>query len=127
VAGQGAARVALTQWTGLFVDFLVTKPVLAAVLQSDDPMHSYFLDRLLPVRTQSLDAAAKSGEICPGQDSYEFLRGVASFCQAPETIPATTHAGRSGSSSRDYACRADSRPGPGRHGQAAFIPSGWAS
>ena len=87
MAGQGAARVALTQWTGLFVDFLVTKPVLAAVLQSDDPMHSYFLDRLLPVRTQSLDAAAKSGEICPGQDSYEFLRGVASLCAGAGNDP----------------------------------------
>ena len=40
---------ALTAWIDLFVDFLITKHGLAAVLQSDDscfdPLHTYFLDR----------------------------------------------------------------------------------
>ena len=91
LADSATPHAALMQWTGLFVDFLVTKLGLAAVLQSDDPcydpMHSYFLDRLLPVCTQLLDAAAKSGEICAGQDAYEFLRGVASLCAGAGNDP----------------------------------------
>src|SRR3954470_20046668 len=55
---------ALRQWIQLFVDFLVTKHGLAAVLQSDNAgfqtLHTYFLDRLLGVCTQLLDAAAES-------------------------------------------------------------------
>jgi hypothetical protein len=39
------------------------------------------------VCTQLLDAAAKSGEICPGQDAYEFLRGVASLCAGAGNDP----------------------------------------
>ncbi|MFJ2646269.1 TetR/AcrR family transcriptional regulator [Streptomyces sp. NPDC087420] len=77
-------HAALGLWIDLFVDFLVTKLGLAAVLQSDDPcfdpLHSYFLDRLVPVCAQLLDAAVDSGEIRPGQDVYELLRGVASLC-----------------------------------------------
>ncbi|MDI5982796.1 TetR family transcriptional regulator, partial [Amycolatopsis magusensis] len=50
-------------WIDLFVDFLVTKHGLAGVLQSDqagfDTLHAYFLDRLVPVCTQLLDAAAE--------------------------------------------------------------------
>ena len=42
-------HAALAQWINLFVDFLVTKHGLAAVLHSDDPgfeaLHTYFLDR----------------------------------------------------------------------------------
>jgi hypothetical protein len=68
----------------LFVDFVVTKQGLAAVLQSDDPcfdpLHSYFLERLVPVCTQLLDAAAASGEIQPGQDAHELMRGVGGLC-----------------------------------------------
>ncbi|WP_030559382.1 TetR/AcrR family transcriptional regulator [Streptomyces aureocirculatus] len=75
---------ALARWIDLFVDFVVTKHGLAAVLQSDDPcfdpLHTYFLDRLLPVCTRLLDAAAAAGEIRSGQDAYELLRGVASLC-----------------------------------------------
>ncbi|MFJ2956449.1 TetR/AcrR family transcriptional regulator [Streptomyces sp. NBC_00669] len=77
-------HAALGRWIDLFVDFLVTKLGLAAVLQSDDPcfdpLHAYFLDRLLPVCTEMLDAAAAAGEIRPDVDSYELLRGVASLC-----------------------------------------------
>jgi len=77
-------HAALTRWIDQFVDFLVTKHGLAAVLQSDDPcfdpLHAYFLDRLVPVCTQLLDAAAESGEIRAGQDAYEFMRGVGGLC-----------------------------------------------
>ncbi|MER6689956.1 TetR/AcrR family transcriptional regulator [Streptomyces minutiscleroticus] len=75
---------ALGQWIDLFVDFLVTKHGLAAVLQSDnagfETLHAYFLDRLLPVCTDLLDAAADAGEIRSGMESYAFLRGVGNLC-----------------------------------------------
>jgi len=75
---------ALAQWIDVFVDFVITKQGLAAVLQSDDPcfdpLHSYFLDRLVPVCTRLLDAAAASGEINAGQDTYELMRGVGGLC-----------------------------------------------
>ncbi|AQW49782.1 TetR/AcrR family transcriptional regulator [Streptomyces violaceusniger] len=84
-------HAALGRWIDLFVDFLVTKHGLAAVLQSDDPcfdpLHSYFLDRLLPVCTQLLDAAADAGEIRTGQDAYELMRGVGSLCAGAGTDP----------------------------------------
>lgn len=71
---------ALARWIDAFVDFLVTKHGLAAVLQSGDPcfdpLHAYFLDRLEPVCQQLLDAAAAAGEIRPGVDPYELMRGV---------------------------------------------------
>lgn len=77
-------HAALGRWIDTFVDFLATKLGLAAVLQSDDPcfdpLHSYFLDRLLPVCAQLLDAAADSGEIRADLDAYELMRGVASLC-----------------------------------------------
>ena len=63
---------ALAQWIDLFVDFLVTKHGLAAALQSDnagfETLHAYFLDRLVPVCAQLLDAAAAAGEIRPDVD-----------------------------------------------------------
>src|ERR1700757_2910769 len=46
---------------------LVTKHGLAEVLRSDDAafrtLHAYFIDRLVPVAEQLLDAAAAAGEI----------------------------------------------------------------
>lgn len=78
---------ALGRWIDLFVDFLVTKFGLAAVLQSDDscfdPLHSYFLERLVPVCAQLLDAAAASGEIRSDLDALELLRGVGGLCAGP--------------------------------------------
>lgn len=75
---------ALGQWIDRFVGFVITKQGLAAVLQSDDPcfdpLHSYFLERLVPVCTRLLDAAAEAGEIRPGQDAYELMRGVGGLC-----------------------------------------------
>ena len=68
----------------LFVDFLVTKHGLANALQSDssgfDALHAYFLDRLVPVCTQLLDAAVSAGEIRPGTHAYELMRGIGNLC-----------------------------------------------
>ncbi|MEU0782742.1 TetR/AcrR family transcriptional regulator [Streptomyces sp. NPDC006173] len=84
LAGGTSPHAALAQWIDLFVDFLVTKHGLAAVLQPDntafDGLHTYFLDRLLPVCTQLLDAAAESGEIRPDVKAYELMRGVGNLC-----------------------------------------------
>ncbi|WP_438303465.1 TetR/AcrR family transcriptional regulator [Streptomyces sp. HUAS TT11] len=79
---------ALGRWISLFVDFLVTKHGLAAVLRSDDAgfdaLHAYFLDRLVPVCTHLLDAAAGAGEIRSDLKAYEFMRGVGNLCIGAE-------------------------------------------
>ncbi|MFI0780042.1 TetR/AcrR family transcriptional regulator [Streptomyces sp. NPDC021212] len=84
LASSPTPHAALGQWINLFVDFLVTKHGLAAVLQSDssgfDTLHAYFLDRLLPVCTQLLDAAVESGEIRSGLTALELMRGVGNLC-----------------------------------------------
>jgi AcrR family transcriptional regulator len=76
--------VALARWIDLFVDFLVTKHGLASVLQSDDPcfdpLHAYFLERLVPVCTQLLHAAIDAGEILQTIEPRELMRGVGSLC-----------------------------------------------
>jgi AcrR family transcriptional regulator len=83
-ASSATPYAALGRWIDLFVDFVVTKQGLAAVLQSDDPcfdpLHSYFLDRLVPVCAELLDAAAESGEIRSGLDAYELMRGIGGLC-----------------------------------------------
>ena len=84
-------HAALVRWINLFVDFLVTKHGLAAALQSDDAafetLHAYFLDRLVPVCAQLLDAAATAGEIRSGMDAYELMRGVGSLCIGADNNP----------------------------------------
>ncbi|UNT01270.1 TetR/AcrR family transcriptional regulator [Streptomyces tubbatahanensis] len=82
---------ALHRWTDLFVDLLVTKHGLAQALQSDSsrfaPLHAYFLDRLLPVATQLLDAAAEADEIQPGTHPYALLRGIGNLCIGHDDDP----------------------------------------
>ncbi|GGS34344.1 TetR/AcrR family transcriptional regulator [Streptomyces nojiriensis] len=82
---------ALRQWIGLFVDFLVTKHGLADALQSDSDrfaaLHAYFLDRLLPVCAQLLDAAVEAGEIRPGTQPYELMRGIGNLCIGRDNDP----------------------------------------
>ncbi|MEU5339477.1 TetR/AcrR family transcriptional regulator [Streptomyces sp. NPDC020766] len=84
LASSPTPHAALGQWVDLFVDFLVTKHGLAAALQTDnagfETLHSYFLDRLVPVCTQLLDAAAASGEIRTDLTAYQLMRGVGNLC-----------------------------------------------
>lgn len=91
LAGGARPHAALARWIDLFVDFLVTKHGLAAALQSDDAafatLHAHFLDRLVPVCADLLSAAAAAGEIAPGQDPYELLRGVGNLCAGAEDDP----------------------------------------
>jgi AcrR family transcriptional regulator len=84
LAASATPYDALRQWVSQFVDFLVTKRGLATVLQSDDacfdPLHAYFLDRLVPVCTRLLEAAAHSGEIRSDLDAYSLMRGIGGLC-----------------------------------------------
>jgi AcrR family transcriptional regulator len=84
LATSATAHAALTQWINLFVDFLVTKHGLAAVLRSDsagfETLHAYFLDRLMPVCAQLLDAAAAAGEIRSDVRAFELMFGVGNLC-----------------------------------------------
>ncbi|WP_031464395.1 TetR/AcrR family transcriptional regulator [Sciscionella sediminilitoris] len=88
LADMASPHAALAQWTDLFVDFLVAKHGLAAVLQSGDPgfeaLHAYFLDRLLPVCGRLLEAAAAAGEIRPDLEPYELMRGIGNLCIGAE-------------------------------------------
>ncbi|GAB2862738.1 TetR/AcrR family transcriptional regulator [Actinocorallia aurea] len=91
LAGGATPHAALGRWLDLFVDFLVTKHGLAAVLQSDaagfEALHAYFLDRLLPVCADLLRAAVEAGEIRPGIDAYSLMRGVGNLCIGVENDP----------------------------------------
>ncbi|MEV0032040.1 TetR/AcrR family transcriptional regulator [Nocardia sp. NPDC050793] len=91
LATSPTPHAALERWVSLFVDFLVTKHGLAAALQTDsagfETLHAYFLDRLLPVCTQLLDAAAATGEIRPGTDAYQLMRGIGNLCIGAESDP----------------------------------------
>ena len=84
LAESDSPETALRAWLALFVDFLVTKHGLASVLRSDDPgfqsLHAHFLDRLLPVCSELLDAAVASGEIRPGLDPFALMYGVGNLC-----------------------------------------------
>jgi len=84
LAGTDSPLTALAAWIDLFVDFLVTKHGLAEALQSDDaalgPLHAYFLDRLVPVCAQLLQAATAAGEVRPDVEALELMRGVGNLC-----------------------------------------------
>jgi AcrR family transcriptional regulator len=88
LAESATPHAALARWIDLFADFLVTKHGLAGALQSDDgafqTLHAYFLDRLVPVCTDLLDAAVAAGEISPGLDGFQLLRGVGNLCIGAE-------------------------------------------
>jgi AcrR family transcriptional regulator len=91
LANSPTPHAALGRWVDLFVDFLVTKHGLAAALQTDnagfEALHAYFLESLLPVCTQLLDAAAASGEIRSDLNAYQLLRGVGNLCMGAESDP----------------------------------------
>lgn len=84
LSASGSPYEALTRWVDLFVDFLVTKRGLAKALQSDaaafHTLHAWFLDRLVPVATRLVDAAAAAGEIRPDVQAHELMRGIGNLC-----------------------------------------------
>ncbi|WP_405584402.1 TetR/AcrR family transcriptional regulator [Streptomyces sp. NBC_01092] len=91
LAAEPSPHTALARWIDQFVDFLVTKHGLAAAMQSDsagfETLHSYFLDRLVPVCTELLDAAVAAGEIRSGLTAYQLMRGVGNLCVGAESDP----------------------------------------
>jgi AcrR family transcriptional regulator len=91
LATAGSPFDALGRWIDLFVDFLVTKHGLADALQSDSSgfaaLHTYFLERLEPVCAELLHAAVEAGDIRPGVQPYELMRGVGNLCVGRHTDP----------------------------------------
>jgi len=91
LAAGATPHAALAAWINLFVDFLVTKHGLAEALRSDnaafETLHAYFLDRLVPVCAQLLEAATAAGEIHPGTDAFELMLGVGNLCIGAENNP----------------------------------------
>ncbi|MGW5558563.1 TetR/AcrR family transcriptional regulator [Micromonospora sp. NPDC003944] len=91
LANAASPLDALRQWVDQFTDFLVTKHGLANALQSDasgfDALHTCFVDRLVPVCGQLLDAAVDSGEITPGTSPYELMRGIGNLCIGRDNDP----------------------------------------
>jgi AcrR family transcriptional regulator len=88
---SNSPHAALTDWINHFVDFLITKRGLAGALQSDsaafETLHTYFLDRLVPVCAQLLEAAAAAAEIAPDVDAYGLMRCVGNICIGADTDP----------------------------------------
>lgn len=88
---NSSALVALAKWVDIFVDFLVTKHGLAGAMQSQsatfETLHAYFIDRLVPVCSQLLDAAAAAGEIVPDVDAYGLMRGIGNLCIGADADP----------------------------------------
>lgn len=84
MAQHASPYSALRAWIDLFVDFLTTKHGLAAVLQTDNDefraLHSYFLERLVPVCAALLEAAGEAGEVQPDVEASALMRGVGSLC-----------------------------------------------
>ncbi|MER6395531.1 helix-turn-helix domain-containing protein [Kitasatospora sp. NPDC001603] len=91
LASSPSPHAALARWAGLFVDFLVTKHGLAAAMQTDsagfETLHAYFLDRLLPVCTLLLDAAAAAGETDSDLTAYQLMRGIGNLCIGADSDP----------------------------------------
>jgi AcrR family transcriptional regulator len=91
LAGGGSPHAALRQWADVFVDFLVTKHGLAAALRSDnarfETLHAYFLDHLVPVCAQLLEAAAAAEEIPADIEPFGLLYAIGNLCAGANDDP----------------------------------------
>lgn len=69
---------ALVSWVDEFVDFLVTKHGLADALRNDNAawqaLHSYFVERLVPVCDSLLAAVSSKG--AAAVSGYSLMRGI---------------------------------------------------
>ncbi|MBM9468789.1 TetR/AcrR family transcriptional regulator [Nakamurella leprariae] len=84
LAHADSPHQALSRWIDLFVDFLTTKHGLAAALQSDraqfETLHAWFLDRLVPVCAELLQACVQAGQVRDDIEALELMRGVGNLC-----------------------------------------------
>lgn len=84
LASSASAYVALISWIDRFLDFLVTKHGLAAALRSDqtrfEALHASFLDQLVPVCADLLDAAAREHEVIEDVRALELMRAIGNLC-----------------------------------------------
>jgi AcrR family transcriptional regulator len=82
---------ALAEWIDLFIDFLVTKHGLASAMRSDSAalqaLHAFFLDRLVPVSAELVEAAAAAGEIVPDVKAYSLMRAIGNLCIGADNDP----------------------------------------
>ncbi|WP_067510238.1 TetR/AcrR family transcriptional regulator [Actinoplanes sp. TFC3] len=80
LAAAPSPFAAVLSWIHLFVDFLGTKHGLARVWQGDadgfTALHLLFIDRLVPVLTDLLDAARKAEEVVAPITAYQLIRAV---------------------------------------------------
>jgi AcrR family transcriptional regulator len=84
---------ALDQWLHRYTAFVATKRGLATALHSGDPafdaLPGYFWERLGPVLSDLLDAAASAGEIRADVSAKDLLTAISLLCHpAPDTGPA---------------------------------------
>jgi AcrR family transcriptional regulator len=88
---KASAVDALMAWVDQFIDFLVTKHGLASAMRSDSAalqtLHSFFLERLVPVCAEILEAAAAAGEIIPDVNAYSLMRAVGNLCIGADSDP----------------------------------------
>ena len=81
--GSLPAAEALHQWMRLFVDYIATKKVMVSALDSivDGTSELYDCSRTQITAAISLlvDGAARAGDIRPGVDPNDVLRGLAGF------------------------------------------------
>lgn len=85
LAEESSPIVALARWIDDFVDFLVTKHGLAGALgdagQNASSLHTFFLERLLPVCEELLAAGVAAGEVRRADiGAYDLLRSIGNIC-----------------------------------------------
>jgi AcrR family transcriptional regulator len=90
-ATSSSPQVALELWVDLFVDFLVTKHGMAGALRHDDTgpdaLHTYFVNRLVPVCDALLEAAIPQQRDGHRISAYALMRGVGNLCIGDEDDP----------------------------------------
>ncbi|MYX25121.1 TetR family transcriptional regulator [Streptomyces sp. SID8381] len=82
---------ALRLWVHRFADFLVTKHGLAEAMHSDqagfESLHAEFVERLLPVLEQLVNASAAAGCTRADVRAYDLMLAVGNLCIGAETFP----------------------------------------
>ncbi len=71
---------ALAAWVDLFVDFLVTKHAVPAAGNGGGAIHTLFLDRLVPVCADLLEAGVRAGAVAADVEAYGLMRAVGNLC-----------------------------------------------